>query len=102
MNVQSACALNTRYLESSCYSSMQQCQFKYCIHPLCYFHRIIGNRPNTYTFTKALAEHVLVEQSGNLPVAIVRPSIGKQSAVLFTHVTETDSENTKSDSNYCR
>jgi fatty acyl-CoA reductase len=37
--------------------------------------KIIGNRPNTYTFTKALAEHVLVEQSGNLPVAIVRPSI---------------------------
>ncbi|XP_046382375.1 putative fatty acyl-CoA reductase CG5065 isoform X2 [Ischnura elegans] len=37
--------------------------------------KLIGNRPNTYTFTKALAEHVLVEQSGSLPVAIVRPSI---------------------------
>ncbi|XP_047097438.1 putative fatty acyl-CoA reductase CG5065 isoform X1 [Schistocerca piceifrons] len=37
--------------------------------------KIIGNRPNTYTFTKALAEHMLVEQSGGLPVAIVRPSI---------------------------
>nr|CAD7396895.1 unnamed protein product [Timema poppensis] len=37
--------------------------------------KIIGNRPNTYTFTKALAEHVLIKQSGSLPVAIVRPSI---------------------------
>uniref|UniRef100_A0A1B6CB27 Fatty acyl-CoA reductase n=1 Tax=Clastoptera arizonana TaxID=38151 RepID=A0A1B6CB27_9HEMI len=36
---------------------------------------IIKNRPNTYTFTKALAEHILVEQSGRLPIAIVRPSI---------------------------
>ncbi|XP_014246768.1 putative fatty acyl-CoA reductase CG5065 isoform X2 [Cimex lectularius] len=32
-------------------------------------------RPNTYTFTKALAEHVVAEQGGRLPVAIFRPSI---------------------------
>ncbi|KAF4517060.1 hypothetical protein B566_EDAN006377 [Ephemera danica] len=37
--------------------------------------RLIGERPNTYTFTKALAEHMLLKESGNLPVAIVRPSI---------------------------
>jgi len=37
--------------------------------------KLIGNRPNTYTFTKALAESVLVEEAGNLPVSIVRPSI---------------------------
>lgn len=42
---------------------------------MCRFRRLIGSRPNTYTFTKALAEHVLVQQSGNLPVVIVRPSI---------------------------
>lgn len=39
--------------------------------------RLIGNKPNTYTFTKALAEEILVQNSGNLPVAIVRPSIGR-------------------------
>lgn len=38
--------------------------------------RLIGKRPNTYTFTKALAEHMLLKEAGNLPVAIVRPSIG--------------------------
>ena len=38
--------------------------------------RIIGKRPNTYTFTKALAEHVLVKEAASLPVTIVRPSIG--------------------------
>uniref|UniRef100_A0A1B0CS61 Fatty acyl-CoA reductase n=2 Tax=Lutzomyia longipalpis TaxID=7200 RepID=A0A1B0CS61_LUTLO len=36
---------------------------------------LIGKRPNTYTFTKALAEHMLLNEAGNLPVAIVRPSI---------------------------
>jgi hypothetical protein len=48
-----------------------------------YVRRIIGNRPNTYTFTKAVAEQVLVEQSGNLPVAIVRPSIGEYHTCLL-------------------
>ncbi|CAG0917904.1 unnamed protein product [Notodromas monacha] len=37
--------------------------------------QLIGKRPNTYTYTKALAETVLVKDAANLPVAIVRPSI---------------------------
>lgn len=37
--------------------------------------KIIGDRPNTYTFTKALAETLLSEECKALPVAIVRPSI---------------------------
>jgi fatty acyl-CoA reductase len=41
------------------------------------FYRLIGSRPNTYTFTKVLAESMLLKESGNLPVAIVRPSIGE-------------------------
>lgn len=45
--------------------------------------KLIGKRPNTYTFTKALAEHMLMEESGNLPVAIVRPSIGEQLTYLI-------------------
>lgn len=36
---------------------------------------IVVNRPNTYTFTKALAESWLKENKGDLPVIIVRPSI---------------------------
>lgn len=31
--------------------------------------------PNTYTFTKAIAEHLVVERAGTIPVSIVRPSI---------------------------
>lgn len=31
--------------------------------------------PNTYTFTKCLTEHLIMEQYGELPVTIVRPSI---------------------------
>jgi thioester reductase-like protein len=31
--------------------------------------------PNTYTFTKCLAEHLLAQRAGDLPVSLVRPSI---------------------------
>lgn len=37
--------------------------------------KLLGKRPNTYTYTKALAESLLVEESGKIPTAIVRPSI---------------------------
>ncbi|XP_037036416.1 putative fatty acyl-CoA reductase CG5065 [Bradysia coprophila] len=36
---------------------------------------LIGKRPNTYTFTKALTEQMILKEAGSLPVAIVRPSI---------------------------
>ncbi|XP_071580009.1 putative fatty acyl-CoA reductase CG5065 [Temnothorax nylanderi] len=36
---------------------------------------LIASRPNTYTFTKALAERMLQQERDSLPVAIVRPSI---------------------------
>ncbi|RWS15215.1 hypothetical protein B4U79_10163 [Dinothrombium tinctorium] len=32
-------------------------------------------RPNNYTFTKALAEHIVVKLHGNIPTAIVRPAV---------------------------
>ena len=35
----------------------------------------MGAYPNTYTFTKALSERMLMKNRGNLPVVIVRPSI---------------------------
>ncbi len=31
--------------------------------------------PNTYTFTKCISEHILSRNKGNIPLAIVRPSI---------------------------
>ncbi|CAH1164707.1 unnamed protein product [Phaedon cochleariae] len=37
--------------------------------------RLVGDRPNTYTFTKALAECWLKENREELPLVIVRPSI---------------------------
>lgn len=36
---------------------------------------LMEGRPNTYTFTKAVAEHYVNENRENLPVAIARPSI---------------------------
>ncbi|XP_010995910.1 fatty acyl-CoA reductase 2 [Camelus dromedarius] len=37
--------------------------------------KLIGDRPNTYTYTKALGEMVLQQEGGNLNIAIIRPSI---------------------------
>lgn len=37
--------------------------------------KIIQNHPNTYTFTKNLAEQVVFSDAKDLPIAIVRPSI---------------------------
>ncbi|XP_063923805.1 fatty acyl-CoA reductase wat-like [Zophobas morio] len=37
--------------------------------------RIIGNWPNTYTFTKALAESLIKNTAEGLPIGIFRPSI---------------------------
>ncbi|CAB1322844.1 unnamed protein product [Coregonus sp. 'balchen'] len=36
---------------------------------------LIGKRPNTYTYTKAMAEYLVQQECGNLNVAIIRPSI---------------------------
>lgn len=37
--------------------------------------KILETHPNTYTFTKNLAEQIVASDSKGLPVAIVRPSI---------------------------
>lgn len=37
--------------------------------------KLVDQRPNTYTYTKALAEHLIALEASDLPVAIVRPSI---------------------------
>jgi fatty acyl-CoA reductase len=37
--------------------------------------KLIGNKPNTYTYTKWIAETLLEQEAGNLPVVIVRPSL---------------------------
>lgn len=41
---------------------------------------IMESRPNTYIFTKAMAENLVQKYQGQLPVAIVRPSIVVPSA----------------------
>jgi alcohol-forming fatty acyl-CoA reductase len=38
---------------------------------------LLGPHPNTYTYTKRLAEILVRSEFGNLPVCIVRPSIGE-------------------------
>jgi len=37
--------------------------------------KIIENRPNTYTYTKAMAEYLLNKAASELPICIIRPSI---------------------------
>lgn len=37
--------------------------------------KLLGKRPNTYIYTKALAESVVQQEGAKLNIAIVRPSI---------------------------
>lgn len=41
------------------------------------FSSLLGNWPNTYVYTKALAEDVIRNYKQVLPVTIVRPAVGK-------------------------
>ncbi|KAH8383340.1 hypothetical protein KR009_008049, partial [Drosophila setifemur] len=36
---------------------------------------LLGNFPNTYTFTKALAEDVILKEAGALPLSVFRPAV---------------------------
>lgn len=38
---------------------------------------LCGDHPNTYTFTKQLAENLIQREMGGMPAGIVRPSVGK-------------------------
>ena len=41
-----------------------------------YEENLLGNFPNTYTFTKRMAEHLIhLQNSKGIPISIVRPSI---------------------------
>ena len=39
------------------------------------FEKLLGRHPNTYTFTKQLAENLILAELRNYPVGIVRPSV---------------------------
>lgn len=36
--------------------------------------RLIGNKPNTFTYTKWIAETLLKQEANDLPLVIIRPS----------------------------
>lgn len=38
---------------------------------------ILGKYPNSYSFTKAIAEQVVLRHGKSLPICILRPGIGK-------------------------
>lgn len=42
-----------------------------------YLNRILGTFPNSYAFTKALSEGLINQEMDNLPIILLRPSIGK-------------------------
>jgi hypothetical protein len=46
-----------------------------------YSFRLLGGWPNTYTYTKAIAEDTVSTFAGDLPVAVFRPSISKYQVI---------------------
>lgn len=39
--------------------------------------KVIGKKPNTYTYAKSQAEFLLKQEGSHIPICIVRPSISK-------------------------
>lgn len=39
--------------------------------------RLIGEFPNTYSFTKAVSEYLVKQEGSRIPISVFRPSIGK-------------------------
>lgn len=39
--------------------------------------RLLGDHPNTYSFTKAIAEETVKKYGKGLPICVFRPAIGK-------------------------
>ena len=46
-----------------------------------------GEWPNTYTFSKAMAEEIIQTRSGRLPIAIFRPSMGEREREICFSIT---------------
>lgn len=42
------------------------------------FKKMLNTHPNTYTFSKQIAENLIVREMSGMPVGIVRPSIGER------------------------
>lgn len=49
--------------------------------------RILKGTPNTYIYTKSVAEELLRTQGKGLPVAVFRPSIGKCADIAMFKTT---------------
>lgn len=46
---------------------------------------LCGGHPNTYTFTKQLAENLIEREMAGMPAGIVRPSVGKCGTIYAIH-----------------
>lgn len=56
----------------------------YVIH-FCIFSRILGDYINVYSFTKALAEHVVNDARNIIPTCIIRPSMSEYINVVYKY-----------------
>lgn len=48
-----------------------------------FFYRLIGVWPNSYVYSKAIAENLLLTKGKDLPVGLFRPTIGKLNIKRF-------------------
>lgn len=58
---------------------------KYSLIVPCSIYSLLGDWPNTYTFTKALAEQVVEKEGKGLPIAVFRPAVGESDGI-FTYM----------------
>lgn len=50
-----------------------------------HIYRLLGDLPNTYTYSKALGEELVKEYMDKLPIIVVRPSVGKFNYIYYNN-----------------
>ena len=57
------------------------------IPSILFLFRLIGNWPNAYLFTKAVTEDLIQDEGVNLPIAILRPSVGEWKKMYWKKIS---------------
>jgi fatty acyl-CoA reductase len=50
--------------------------------------RLLRKWPNTYAFTKAIAEDTVQQFGKGMPIAVVRPAVGEDFIISFSFSTK--------------
>lgn len=77
--------ISTQHVDYKYLLKLVETESNETINKLC--PKILGKHVNTYLLTKNVAEQLIKDQKGNLPLAVFRPGVGKYALILFWKAT---------------